>query len=53
MFLGQRRHLVDQLLHVDLAFALAQSDSQVLLLSRSFRSNPYLEMAEALRAFFA
>ena len=35
--------------HDDLAFALAQSDSQALLLSRSFRSNPYLEMVEALR----
>ena len=35
--------------HDDLAFALRQSDSQALLLSQSFRSNPYLEMVEALR----
>lgn len=33
----------------DLAFALKQSDSQALLLSRAFRSNPYLEMVERLR----
>ena len=33
----------------DLAFALKQSDSQALLLSRAFRSNPYLEMVESLR----
>jgi len=32
----------------DLAFALKQSDSQALLLSRAFRSNPYLEMVERL-----
>ena len=35
--------------HDDLAYALAQSDSHALLLSRSFRSNLYLEMVEALR----
>src|SRR5262249_18548793 len=33
----------------DLAYALKQSDSQALLLSRAFRSNPYLEMVERLR----
>ena len=33
----------------DLAFALKQSDSQALLLSRAFRSNLYLEMVERLR----
>ena len=35
--------------HDDLAFALRQSDCQALLLSQSFRSNPYLEMVEAMR----
>src|SRR5690348_16974339 len=34
----------------DLAYALEQSDSRALLLSRSFRSNPYLEMVEGLRS---
>ena len=33
----------------DLSFALKQSDSQALLLSRAVRSNPYLEMVESLR----
>jgi fatty-acyl-CoA synthase len=33
----------------DLAYAVEQSDSQALLLSRAFRSNPYLEMVETLR----
>jgi fatty-acyl-CoA synthase len=34
----------------DLAYALEQSDSRALLLSRSFRSNPYLEMVGGLRS---
>ena len=33
----------------DLGYALAQSDSVVLFLSESFRSNPYLENLRALR----
>ncbi len=33
----------------DLAYALRQSDSRAVLLSRSFRSNAYLEMVEAER----
>jgi acyl-CoA synthetase (AMP-forming)/AMP-acid ligase II len=34
----------------DLAFALRQSDAQVLICSSSFRSNPYLENVTALRS---
>ncbi len=34
----------------DLSYALAQSDSKSILLSRSFRSNPYLENLRSLRA---
>jgi fatty-acyl-CoA synthase len=33
----------------DLAYALTQSRSRALLLSHAFRSNPYLEIVEALR----
>jgi fatty-acyl-CoA synthase len=36
--------------HDDLAFALTQSKAKAIILSRKFRSNPYLEHVQALRA---
>ena len=36
--------------HDDLGFALRQSKSKAVILSREFRSNPYLENVQALRA---